>query len=418
MNPRKQTTFPQWWHDADISPRVREKLTTLFTIHRDGYVRWYRSQPRFVCGKRTDPEHVEQQWAAKRDEIDKALANELPPGVHTYRTALSEFLETLKARIGAPKKPMAERTYHNYVITLNEFGAFKVVGVKIADMNIRDIGPVQFSAYAVKFRKWKPSGFDSVVCLIAAFFRWCVQMEYIDRYRPGPEFIRPSRQELRDARIGLSKSFAPREVATLYVDANHTVKCWIALGVCAAFINSDIANVTRAVMGAAEGVIDYRRRKRGKIRRVIPLPKDVQKLLKGYIRPEPTDQRWADLFFITEDGNPYAVTMNKAGASKPSNTVSRLFDRLCRDAGIKTMGRNFTGLRTTFFNLAPRGEWDLERKIIMGRAQGTIDLESYLEDVGLDRLRHVVNHVWSLITAEIKTLNTERQGAKASPPLS
>ena len=96
------------------------------------------------------------------------------------------------------------------------------------------------------------------------------------------------------------------------------------------------------------------------------------------------------MFFISADGRPYS----ESHASGPRCSVSVLFGRLCEDAGVKRVGRSFSGLRTTFYNLAPSGEWELERKIIMGHAQGTIGLDSYLEDVGLDRLRHVVNSVW------------------------
>jgi hypothetical protein len=51
-------------------------------------------------------------------------------------------------------------------------------------------------------------------------------------------------------------------------------------------------------------------------------------------------------------------------------------------------------LRTTFYNACPR-DYELERKIIMGRAQGTVDYDSYLEGDGSDRLRELVDHVYS-----------------------
>lgn len=416
--PRAKANPPDWWLRLPISNRLRAKLRANFSIHRDGYVKWYRGAPRQVTGKRTPPDAVEAAWDAKRKLIDAAIDNvpaQVPAGVLTYRVALSEFLAGKEARVGAVKKRLAERTYHNYVDALNAFGNFTVDHRKIADTPLAEIGPRHFTAYAATFHGWKASGFDSVVTRVAALFRWAVDMEYIDRFRPGPDFVRPAKQELRDERIDLRKSFTPIQVAKLYDIANHTVRCWIALGICAAFNNSDIAHLTRSVIDLDTGIIDFRRRKTGKLRRVIPLPPDVTELLKRYRRPEPADDAWRDLFFITEHGNPFTRNVGRDGAFMPSNTVSRMFAFLMADAKLPNVkGQNFSGLRTTFRNLAPRGGYDLERKIIMGHAKGNVDLDSYLEDVGLDRLRHVVTHVWSLVQVEIRKLSSEHRGAAPS----
>jgi hypothetical protein len=124
--------------------------------------------------------------------------------------------------------------------------------------------------------------------------------------------------------------------------------------------------------------------------------------LKSYVRPDPCapdNQDLADLFFLSERGRCYTEH-----DGRPSDSLSRVFRQLEADAGVAhRQGRNFKGLRTTFFNAAPRGGYELERKIIMGRAQGTIDLDSYLEDVGMDRLRHVVTHVFDQFAPAIET---------------
>jgi hypothetical protein len=53
----------------------------------------------------------------------------------------------------------------------------------------------------------------------------------------------------------------------------------------------------------------------------------------------------------------------------------------------------FTGLRTTLYNLTPR-EFRDERAVVMGRARGTIDLDFYAESEGLSRLAEFTGHVW------------------------
>jgi integrase len=396
--------LPDWWIQANIPKFQRDRLMAQFTVQRDGYYRWYAGKARFACGRKTPPDEVEEQWEKKRQSIDRKAAggSSFDADAITYRQALSEFLKTQEARIGAPKKRIAERTYHNYTKDLNEFGSFEVEGAAIADLKLKDIGPRHFSAYAGKFKTWKASGFDSIVCRVSALFRWAAEMEYIDRFRPGPDFVRPAKQDIRDDRLSRERAYTAEEVAKLYHAANATMRCWIALGVCAGFSNSDIGHVTRSVLGVESGIIDFRRRKRGKIRRVVPLPDDVVIQLRNYVRPDPSEKAWGELFFITAKGNPYSHSRN---GFKPSDSVSRLFPRLITDAGIeKIHGRNFSGLRTTFANLAPGNLYRDEIAIIMGHSKGTVFLDHYIEKVGYDRLKACVAHVWDLVLDELNKL--------------
>jgi integrase len=374
--------------------------------HRDGWVRWYKSRTVFVCGKGTPLGEVEDRWFEKRKAIDAADKGELlivPPAARTYRDVHSEFLTAMEHRVKTGKpRPMSPRTLHNYAVVLNALGAFVHGGVMVADMDITAANsPAVLGAFARGYGEWKASGFDSIVARVSTLFEWAAEMEYIDRFRPGPGFQRPAKSEIRDDRIDLAKSFTAAQVGKLYRGANATVRCWIGLGVCAAFNNSDVGHLTRSVVDLAAGVIDFRRRKTGKVRRVIPLPAFVADLLRDYRRPDAKDPADADLFFITEQGNPYSRTDRVTW--KPSCSVSRLFAKLMDDCEIPAVdGQNFSGLRTTFYNLCPKGsEYDAERAIIMGRAKGSIDLDHYLEELGVDRLAHVVNHVWGQVSSEL-----------------
>lgn len=378
--------------------------------HRDGWVRWYKGQMRFVCSKNTPLTEVEDKWIEKKTAVDAAQRKVDGTIVVTYRQALSEFLTQcdLRVRTGKPK-PMAARTLFNYEEALNAFGLFVGGGVPL-----NQIGPQQFSDYAAKVAHLKASGFDSVVCRVGSLFRWAVKMEYIDKYRPGPVFQRPGKQAIRDERISRVRSFTPDEIAKLWVTANNTMRCFIGLGVCAAFINSDVSHLPRICVDLTTGIVDFRRRKTGKVRRVCPLPADVLAEMKRYIRPDPREKRFAELFFLTVNGRPYSMTRKEDG--KPTNTLSRIFANLLEDTGVSTVGdgRNFAGLRTTFYNLAPKSGYEIERMIIMGRAKGTIDLDHYLEDVGLDRLTHVVTHVWNQISTSLK--DADQSAKKGSAP--
>lgn len=395
-----------------------------FTRYKDGLNCWYKGGSRHVCGLRTPLEEVDDKWDAKRKAVDAAANGEATPlplepeAPMLYREALAKFLPVQRGRIDAKTRPIRERTYHNLKVELNKFGAFFHDGRAVADTPLKEIGPDHFTAYRMQFAQWEASGFDSVVSRVQQFFRWCVAMEYIDRFKMGPEFRRPAKQEIRDARMDLAKSYTAAELAKLYLAGNITERCWLALGVCGAFNNGDVGNLPRAkpILDLEKGVIDYRRRKTGKKRRVVPLPPDVVTLLKSYRRPDPAEPRWDDLFFITRHGMPYVRTRNRKGGYGPSNAISSVWFDLEEKAGVlHRKKRGFSGVRTFVFNAWPRGErgggdWEQERRIVMGRGLVGIDMDHYLEDVGLDRLRHCVNHNWGLVRAEIEKLNTSRPG--------
>jgi hypothetical protein len=325
----------------------RSKWPAGFTPHRDGWVRWYNGSTRHVCSKSTPLSEIPDRWADKKHAIDEAAPVVRVVDVRTYRTVLSEFLAECESRVNRQLRPyMEQRTLDNYTRELNAFGAFRWQGVAIADQPFDSIPPGAFTAYAKQFGSWKASGFDSIISRVGALFNWGVGMGYADHFRPGPSFVRPGRQAIRDERIMLAKKFKPEEVAKLYWTGNLTMRCWVGLGAGAAFINSDVAHVPRECIDLDVGRVDFRRRKTGKQRRVIPLPERVVTDLREYRRPDPADERWADLFFLTQDGRPYDACQS---------TVTRLFYELMKDAGVARIdGRNFTGLRTTWFNNAPR----------------------------------------------------------------
>lgn len=382
-------------------PPPENKRPLGFTAGKDGWFKWYKGKTRFVASKTVKAELVPEIWQEKRKAIDQDSEFIIAPsGKLTYRQVLSGFMDHCHHRnkTGKPT-PLSDRSVHNYEVILNDFGNHVGGGKLIENVNRPEI----FTEYAKKFADWKASGYDSVVSRIGALFNWAIEMEYIQRWRCGPMFRRPAKSDLRSERIDLAKYIEPATIAKLYNAADDRMKLWIGLGLCAAFTNSDIAHVARECVDLDTGVIDFRRRKTGKIRRVCPLPGPIATLMRNYKRPEPADKAFEDYFFLTKSGHPFGRT-RKTGWN-PSDTISRFWKKNL--AAAEVVGPVFTGLRTTFYNLAPGGEYELERKIVMGRARGNIDLDSYLERFKLERLVHVVGVVWAHVSISLKDSASE-----------
>lgn len=381
-----------------------------FTSHRDGYVKWYKGKTRFIAGKSTPIDQLDDVWGALKKLIDAgdAPARRRPGGLNLRELSAAFFAHLDHRRATGRPKPISTRMVHNYKVDVNAFGA-AVGGATL----IAEIDPDHFAAFAATIAGQKASGYASKVSHVRALFNWAVKMEYLDRARFGPGFVVPSKQQIRDERIVKPKSFDAADVAKLIDGAGQALKSIILLGAVAAMTPGEIATLERGCVDLAAGVIDFRRRKTGRVRRVIPLPPDVAAELRRYVRPaEPLDPVDADLFFLTERGRPYARTRDCG----PVNSISILFGRLADDVGVTAHGggKGFTGLRTTFVNLAPPGTRE-EVELITGHALGTVLLDHYLERVGLAGLKRVTYHVWETIKTARRHESQPTPAALPSP---
>lgn len=371
------------------STDMSKKRVGGFTPHRDGFVKWYKGKTRFVAGKSTPVDQLDDVWADLKRSIDagQVFATRRHSGGMILRELIAAFFTHVDARRATGKpRPIAERTAFNLKQICNDFGARVGGGVPIAE-----IGPDHFAAYAETIAHFKASGYASTVSCVRSLFNWAVKMEYTERARFGAGFVVPSRQVIRDDRIAKPKSFAPADVRKMIGAADHPMRAMILLGAVAAMTPSEIANLDRDCVDLRGGIIDFRRRKTGKIRRVIPLPPAVAAELRTYVRPEPASAAHAGLFFIRPSGEPF---IRESGAP-----ISDAFYHFARRVGVKAEGggTGFSGLRTTFVNLAPPGSRE-EVELIAGHALGTILFDHYLERVGLEGLRRVTSHVWKVIS--------------------
>jgi len=146
-------------------------------------------------------------------------------------------------------------------------------------------------------------------------------------------------------------------------------------------------------------VIAYPRPKTG-VERVVPLwPESVAALEKWIVsRPQPKDARNAGLVFLTPEGLTLVrqkVKTSEDGAIDGVINLDRLsheFDDLLEALRLKRRGLGFYALRHTFRTWADevRDQHAIHR--IMGHSlPGMSDV--YVEEISLDRLRAVADHV-------------------------
>jgi len=393
-----------------------------FSLHRDGWAKWYRGQTRTISVKSVDRGAVRSAWDIKRAEIDRMLAEAAPRKAGGWRLeeAAAHYFDFLDHRVKTEKpEPLSQFTAVLYKRTINDFGSF-VGAIKL----LAEIDQEDFSTYARTFAENSPTTLYRVVSAIHAFFSYCVD-EGLLRIAPkyGRYFVKPSMQTRRDVRYSVKKSFTPDEIRALFDATDRPEeKAWIVAGACGALDNADIGNLTEEVMDRDQGVLDYRRKKTGTIRRVIPMPALFWELLELYARPNPADPKYAKYIFLTPTGLPLQrLIPSKTGVENTIDYVAMRFVRIMiaaklrqpmprrRDKQYRNLppcekvkgvpnGKGFRSLRTTFPNLAKPGFRD-EIEIVMGHSQGTILLENYLEQVSMSRLRELVDHIYVTVFA-------------------
>src|SRR5690606_11930503 len=133
------------------------------------------------------------------------------------------------------------------------------------------------------------------------------------------------------------KSLTPEQLQKLILDARPDERLWILLALNAALDNADIANLTWDVIDLDAGLLDYRRRKRGKVQRIVPVRPDVVELLREHRAPPAASlEDNQDLVFRTPTGLKLQRFVTSAGGKKnPIDYIAMRTVRLMIDIGLK-----------------------------------------------------------------------------------
>src|ERR1700722_3449751 len=323
-----------------VPPRVQRSLLP-FTPCAKGRTIWYLGKTRYVCAKTAALTEVPERWAKLNAAIDTDAAGaKRPPALRSLRESLSEYFIWLDYRVehGKPK-PLARVSGEDYKRPLIKFAGFEFAGQKLADLSLTEFGPDHFKAYAECLADVTPTSFARIVATIGGFFNYCKD-EGVLVVTPnfGRYFVRPPQQQIRDRRIQQQKAYEQQELWALLEHANTQELAWMGLALSGALDNADIAHLTFDVFSADGMVLDYRRRKSGRVPRLIPMHPVAREWLDNYlaIRPKPVDPAYERLVFLTPTGLPLQRSKpGRAGLGNHIDYVAHCWDRLLRNAGLR-----------------------------------------------------------------------------------
>jgi len=246
-------------------------------------------------------------------------------------------------------------------------------------------------------------------------FKYAYDMDLVSGpFKFGRAFERPSVKLRRKSRSSWEQTngkrlFEASAIRAMLKAADFPLRAMILLGINGGFGNADCARLPIKAIHFDGAVIEFNRPKTG-IERVVPLwPETLDALRKSIAkRPQPVDEEAGDLAFVTTFGRPWVRDRIHRSADNgiakvvPVDKVRQEFDKILKKLGLKKKGIGFFTLRHTFRTWADevRDQHAIHR--IMGH---TIPGMSgiYVEEISLDRLRAVVNHVRSKLFGPAKT---------------
>ena len=288
---------------------------------------------------------------------------------------------------------------------------------------VSDLGPDDFLDFRQRLLRKGLSGrkglgvhaLSRAITVVRGMFKYAYETDLIDRpMKYGKAFERPSASLRRKSRMAAQvengkRLFAPQVIRTILRTAEPPLRAMILLGINGGFGNVDCARLVTSAVDLDQGLVRFARPKTG-VERVVPLWPETVEAMKAAVdqKPDVADEAAATLFFLTEDGTPWARDLVHRGQNGEvekvikGDYVGRHFGRLVRSLGLSRKGVGFYALRHTFRTWADevRDQHAIHR--IMGHAiPGMAGI--YVEEISLDRLRAVVNHVRSKLfgTSEI-----------------
>jgi len=356
-----------------------------------------------------DPEGALQEYlhAAKDLHAGRKPRVTLLEGQLTVKDLCNHYLTFQSQRLGAGE------------IAIQWFAAMKANLTAFAhrvgkQRPIDDLRPDDFQDFREYVRKngtspkhpggLGPDGLTRTVTIIRGMFKYAYEMELIDRpMKYGRSFDRPSATQRRKARRAAEMNhgkrlFSPEQIQDLLALAGCPLKAMIYLGLNAGFGNTDCARLLLSVLDMERGVIEFDRPKTG-VERVAPLWPETIKALRQALEARPTPREEArNLVFVTIFGRSWSREIMQRDSDGLIKTVSRSdsigqeFDKVLRKLGIKRPGLSFYALRHTFRTFADEaGDQHAVHRIMGHQIPGMSGI--YVEDISLDRLRAVTDHV-------------------------
>jgi integrase len=347
-----------------------------------------------------------------QDQCDDLYAGRVPRSKQTDEPTLKDlcnaFLTSKQDKF--TRRRLSPRTYYD----LHE-ACRRLIERFGKDRLAADFEPTDFSEMKRRFPlEWGVHRCAREIQGVRSIFQYGMQQGIIKKVVLfGADFCKPNKKEVRLDRAekktknGL-KMFDADEIRSLLDAAGVQLKAMIHLAGNCGFGPTDLGSLTFNVIDLDRGIVDFPRPKSGIERRCPLWPETVQALRDAIAaRPAHKDEANAKRVFITKYGKAWvrvgveehtkderatAPEKDKACRLLLDNAVSKEFDKLQREVGVKRPGRGVYSLRHTTQTIGGEARDPDAVRMIMGHADQSMS-DAYREKIDDSRLQRVADHV-------------------------
>jgi len=367
-----------------------------------------------------DPKGVaaEEEWARVKDDL---YAGREP------RTANPDALtvEQLAFRFLAHKEQLRDngelnpRTYQGY------FASCQTV-VEVLDKNrcrpVANLVPDDFRKLRAILAKTRMAvALGNEIMRVRSIFKFAFDEGLIlSPMRFGQAFGKPKKEIVDAAREshrlehGL-RMFEAHEIRAILAACGQPLKAMVLLAINCGFGQTDLSSLPTQAVDLGKGWVGFARVKTSVSRR-IPLWPETIAAIREWLprRPKAKDPADAKLLFLTCRGSRW-VKLNATGS--PADALGQEFAKVVANRKLKRSRRSFYALRHTFETIAGETADQIAVDVVMGhKIKGMA--ANYIERIGDDRLRRVVEHVraWLFPVPDDGTTDPSKENAGICDP--
>lgn len=375
-------------NSTNDKPEKPRKDFPLFAHNNGQWAKKIRGKLHYF-GAWASPDAALAKYLEQRDYLKSGIS---PPrhqsGVVLYDLC-SKFLEAKENQVESGD--LARRSFNDYFATCN--GILKSLG---GSTPVVSLMPSHFAKLRKDVGKTRgPGTTKNEIVRIRVVFNWGVKSDLITSVKYGPDFVAPSKKQIRQQRHkSEQRYFTRQQVRALIKYSEPHLRAMILLGINCGWGNTDVASVPISAINLTAGMADFPRPKTSIERRAPLWPETVTALRESFAsRRQPLDDADAGLFFLTTFGRQY-VRQREEGAWIDS--VGLVFGKLLKRLKIKRKGVNFYSLRHTFRTVADELGDRPAIDRIMGHETpgiGTAYREWVRDRNETERLKRVTDHV-------------------------
>jgi len=339
-----------------------------------------------------DPDAALSKYLTVRDDLQAGREPRVSSTGKTLGGICNAFLTRVTERQQSGE--VAARTFRDYYEICEQL--VKHLGRNADPERLR---PEDFASFrAAIAKKYAPTRLNKHIIVTRMVFKWAFESELIDKPpRFGPDFKGASKRAVRQHKSENGKKLFGRDELLQILDAaDPTLKAATLLGINGGLGNADIAQLKLSQIDLPGLLVDYPRPKTGVDRR-IPLWPETAAAIRIVIsnRPQPAPGS-ENLLFLTSRGSPLLAVWE---SGTRTDQVTMRFRNLLKSLGLHRVGKGFYWLRHTFQTVGDEARDPLATSAIMGHADASI-AGHYREEISLERLRRVVDHVHGWLFGE------------------